>query len=410
MTGIAARAAALFVVLLTAAAAAFGATASDFYLGLLRRGIANYDAGRFEAAARELDLAAFGLIESVDHFETAKIYAALANDKLGRATEARSAAMRVVAAERVQRRFGQISLPNGVRTGFVAVARKHLTAPEVAALTSNAPVPAATTPTQPRVTTTPGTRTPATTPANPAPTRPQTQPQTQPQTTQPQTTQPKVTTPSNPPAPQPQVQPQVQPPPVQPPVQAPVTPVPQPQTQRTEPVRPQPAVEQPKVEVPKPEPAKPEAPKPKPEAPKVVEQRTVPFPSQSSSAPQPAATAPVNVASRMAEAERLLSTNNLMAARAVYRELIETNLDRAAVLAVAEGSYRARDFATTVKAIDRAGKLGKGEEPYRYYLAVALYETGNHKRAKRELAAALPHIQINESVARYRAKIEGAID
>src|SRR6185436_4773146 len=105
MPHIARRAIALYVLLLTVAVGGFAASASDFYITMLRRGIGNYDTGHYEAAARELDLAAFGLIESVDHFETAKIYATLANDKLGRAVQAKAAAQRVLAAERVQRRF-----------------------------------------------------------------------------------------------------------------------------------------------------------------------------------------------------------------------------------------------------------------------------------------------------------------
>lgn len=391
MSRFAASAVALFILLLTAAGTGLAATASEFYLSLLRRGIGNYDAGRFEAAARELDLAAFGLIESVDHFETAKVYAALANDKLGRAAQARTAAQRVLAAERVQRRFAQISLPAEVRSSFIALAKKLLTAPEAAAFTSNAPVP------PPRVTTPPATSS----------TRP------------PATTTPPRTTTTNP-QPQPQIeqpQPQVQPPAT---TTTPVVPTPQ----KTEPAPPK--VEPPKVEPPKPEPPKPQVVEP----PKVVEQKTVPFPPepapqqqpkveppkveppkpQTSQAPPTSRPAPTDLASRLAAAERHLAANNLLDARVVYRELIETNLDRANLLAVAEGSYRARDFATTVRALDRVGTLNKGEEPYRYYLAVALYETGQYRRAKRELAAALPFIEINESVARYRAKIEGAID
>jgi hypothetical protein len=56
------------------------------------------------------------------------------------------------------------------------------------------------------------------------------------------------------------------------------------------------------------------------------------------------------------------------------------------------------------------GTLARGEEPYRYYLAVALYETGQYARAKQELADVLPFIEITPDVARYRTKIEGAFD
>lgn len=404
MPNIARRAIALFVVLLTVAGTGLAATASDFYLSLLRRGIASYDAGRYDAAARELDLAAFGLIESVDHFETAKIYSAIANDKLGRPAQARAAAQRVVAAERVARRFSQISLPGEVRTTFVAVAKKVLPAQESAALTSNAPVPPVNH-VQPRVT--PQQTPPATTTTAP--------PVTAPRTTPPATTATTTTQPATKPATQPATKPQPQR----------VEPAPQPQRPAVVPEAPKPqpkVVEQPRVETPKVvERPRVETPKVT-EQPKVVEQKTVPFtpepvpqPKVETPKPQPQQIpapkpAPSDAAPRLAAASRLLTANNLLEARAIYRDLIETSLDRANVLAVAEGAYRARDFATVVRAIDRAGTLGKGEEPYRYYLAVALYETGNYRRAKRELAGALPFIEVTPSVERYRAKIEGSLN
>jgi hypothetical protein len=54
--------------------------------------------------------------------------------------------------------------------------------------------------------------------------------------------------------------------------------------------------------------------------------------------------------------------------------------------------------------------MGRGEEQYHYYFAVALYETGRYAQAKRELAASIPYITVTSDVARYRAKIEGAIE
>jgi hypothetical protein len=74
----------------------------------------------------------------------------------------------------------------------------------------------------------------------------------------------------------------------------------------------------------------------------------------------------------------------------------------------AEGLYRARDFAGVVRAFDRAGALRKGEEPYRFYLAVAYYETGRFAAAKKELDATLPYIEVTADVARYRDKIAAA--
>ena len=103
--------------------------------------------------------------------------------------------------------------------------------------------------------------------------------------------------------------------------------------------------------------------------------------------------------------------NELSRARAIYREVVDVSpLDHASLIRIAEGAYRSRDFATAIRAFERAGAFRKGEEPYRYYLAVSLYETGRFAAAKRELAAALPFIEITPDVQRYRVKIEGAIE
>jgi len=52
----------------------------------------------------------------------------------------------------------------------------------------------------------------------------------------------------------------------------------------------------------------------------------------------------------------------------------------------------------------------RGEEPYRYYLAVACYETGQYGAAKRELASVLPFIEVTPDVALYQSRIAAAIE
>ena len=112
---------------------------------------------------------------------------------------------------------------------------------------------------------------------------------------------------------------------------------------------------------------------------------------------------------RIASAERALNTSNLVEARRVYRELLgQSGIERDTLIRVAEGLYRSRDFAGALSAFTRLGALRRGEEPYRYYIAVAAYETGDYARAKKELAAALPYIEVTPDVARYRTKIDGA--
>jgi tetratricopeptide (TPR) repeat protein len=316
------RALALGIALTCATGIAMAATSAEFYLNLLRRGIGDFNAGRLESAATELEIAAFGLLDSVDHFQTAQVYLAITNDRLGREAAARRAAQRVLAAERVQQRFAALSLPADVRGGFSAVTRKLLTTEELAALGLASAVQSVPPP-QVAATSTPASAQPAT---NTQIAVPASQTATPPQNPAPARTE--ITTPA----------PQV--------------------TPRRTPVRP-----------------------------------------------------PVDVAARLRDAERAISASDLPTARGAYADILTvTSLDHATLLRVAEGTYRSRDFRNTVAAFARLGALAPNEEPYRYYLAVALYETGEYARAKRELAAVLPAIEITPDVAAYRAKIEAAID
>lgn len=126
--------------------------------------------------------------------------------------------------------------------------------------------------------------------------------------------------------------------------------------------------------------------------------------------PQVRELGPHDVAGAFAAGERALAEDRLVDARRIYHQLLALDLDHAQVLRVAEGLYRARDFRGALEAFGRVGALAPGEEPYRYYLAVALYETGQYDAAKATLRAVLPYIEITRDVARYRAKIERAID
>ncbi|MFZ2492054.1 MAG: hypothetical protein WA208_11265, partial [Thermoanaerobaculia bacterium] len=130
------------------------------------------------------------------------------------------------------------------------------------------------------------------------------------------------------------------------------------------------------------------------------------------SEPQPSArTASAREVTRtLEEAAAALEHDDVYGARAKLRDAFAiTNLRRDDILKIAEEAYRARDFALSVEAFARAGALGRGEEAFGYYLAVALYETGKYREAKAALGAALPHIDVTDDVARYRAKIEGAV-
>jgi tetratricopeptide (TPR) repeat protein len=196
---------------------------------------------------------------------------------------------------------------------------------------------------------------------------------------------------------------------------------PQPQPQPTQPVRPQPA---PRTEVtipapvivPPPQPPKPtpvptpriETPAPQP---RVVQPQPQPQPLVVVPQPQPVRPQPQVAAPTLADADRAVNSGDLATARTLYRALLDApQVTHATALRVAEGLYRSRDFAGAIRAFERAGAIGAGEEQYHYYYAVALYENGRYHEAKREMQAALPFIEVTPDVERYRVKINGAIE
>lgn len=340
LTGIAA-----IVLMCCTAAPSFAATPADFYVDLLQKGIAEYNAENYSQAASLLRVAAFGLLEATDRYQTAEVYRTIAADKLKDAESVRDAAKRVIAAERVTRTYASLTLPNGVRSLFEDVAKKVLASADMALLKSPAPSPQQTaqTTTPPRTTTTT-----TTTPAKPAP---------KPEDVKPPETKPAESKPAQ------------------------IKPDPKPAQ-----IKPDPKPAQTTTTTTKPAPAKP--------------------------APVPAATTaqPRDTTQQLATADRAIAAGNLTDARKLYKQLLGETLTHEQAIRVAEGLYRARDFASVIRAFDRAGALKRGEEPYRFYLAVALYETGKFTAAKKELAAALNYIEITPDVARYREKIEGAAD
>lgn len=351
------RAITTLLLLLCAAAPVFAQTASDFYLSLLRRGTAAVEAGRFEEAATPLRVAAFGLVDTIDHYERALVHLAITQDRLGNADAVRDTLRRLLAAERVDRRFASLQLPTATRESFTAVAQRYLTAGEVATLNA----PAKTTAVPPAQPPAAVTREVARTSAPPA-SAPVTETPKQPQTPAAQTAEtkpePAATAASKPP-----------------------------QTPATRPAETKPATPAASAAVPPPA-AKP------PAAPPAV------------TAPKPQGLSAAEVAARFAAAERALESAQLAEARQLFREIADApGIDRDSLLRAAEGFYRARDFAGTLAAFKVIGTLRRGEEPYGYYRAVALYETGSFDAAKKELDAALPFIESTPDVVRYRTLI-----
>jgi tetratricopeptide (TPR) repeat protein len=159
---------------------------------------------------------------------------------------------------------------------------------------------------------------------------------------------------------------------------------------------------------------KPVIPAPQPQTPKPIIETPQPQPKPIALVPKPTipATQPSQSAgAKLVEAQKAADNGDVGRARSIYNALLSgPPLAHDQTLRLAEGLYLVRDFASAVKAFQRAGTFGHGEEPYRYDYAVSLYETGHYNDAKRELAAALPYIPATPDVARNRAKIEGAIE
>ena len=109
-------------------------------------------------------------------------------------------------------------------------------------------------------------------------------------------------------------------------------------------------------------------------------------------------------------AEAAAGNGNINEAVRIYSGLINAmGVPREVLAEAAVGLYRTGAFREAVQGFQKFGTFAKGEEDLRYYHAVALYETGEYVAAQKELACALPFIQVTDDVSRYRVKIESTI-
>ncbi|HKR63904.1 MAG TPA: hypothetical protein VJZ00_09240 [Thermoanaerobaculia bacterium] len=158
----------------------------------------------------------------------------------------------------------------------------------------------------------------------------------------------------------------------------------------------------PVVRAPAPEPT----PAPIINTPPVIE-TTPPPPPPIRSVVVPAATA-ANLThfAALRQADALAAEGQSMEALRIWETLSAApDAPREVLIEAAIGLYRIGAYRQAVAAFDRLGSLGRGEEDLRYYHAVVLYETGNYELARKELACALPFIQVTDEVERYRLKI-----
>jgi hypothetical protein len=108
------------------------------------------------------------------------------------------------------------------------------------------------------------------------------------------------------------------------------------------------------------------------------------------------------------QAETYATNDQIELANEIYERIAhDTSAPREVLAQAAIGLYRTGAFLPGTEAFGRLVPFAKGEEDLRYYYAVALFEVGNFTESRRELACALPFIELTDDVVRYRTKIEG---
>ena len=108
------------------------------------------------------------------------------------------------------------------------------------------------------------------------------------------------------------------------------------------------------------------------------------------------------------QAEAFADQGEVREAEEIYTRLAASE-PREIVAAAAVGLYRTGAYREAVQAFRRLGALGRGEEDLHYYFAVSLYESGDYEAARHQLMCALPYIELTDEVARYRIKIEQSL-
>jgi len=120
--------------------------AQNFYEARFQAGVIDFNRGAYARAADELRVAAFGRVDDIPSYITAEVYLAVTSDRLEHAEDARTAAMKVLQAERISPSYAALNLPAAVRSSFEQLLPAILTrdqlanVPAFARLASQAPV------------------------------------------------------------------------------------------------------------------------------------------------------------------------------------------------------------------------------------------------------------------------------
>jgi hypothetical protein len=130
----------LAAVLLNTAFQVAAAEAPSFYPTMLQRGLATYAKGDYAKAYSQLRIAAFGLVEDIPQYEMAEVHVILAADKLHHLDDARLAARRFAAAERIEPAYASLHLDSAMRHDFEALLPSLLAPRQLALLPSFSPI------------------------------------------------------------------------------------------------------------------------------------------------------------------------------------------------------------------------------------------------------------------------------
>lgn len=93
-------------------------------------------------------------------------------------------------------------------------------------------------------------------------------------------------------------------------------------------------------------------------------------------------------------------------ANEIYLRVAGAEVPRQARVHAAVGLYRTGAYRDAAAVFERLAPFARGEEDLRYYNAVSLFESGRYREAQHELACALPYIRLTDDVIRYRTRIE----
>jgi outer membrane biosynthesis protein TonB len=106
--------------------------AQSFYEARFQSGVVDFNRGAYARAVDELRVAAFGRVDDIPSYITAEVYLAVTNDRLEHAEDARTAALKVLQAERITPSYAALKLPPDVRASFEQLLPALLTRDQLA--------------------------------------------------------------------------------------------------------------------------------------------------------------------------------------------------------------------------------------------------------------------------------------